>query len=348
MIENPFFNNEAGYDPNTDPREEILTIWDFSIEDIPEYGIENLQQQRGNQKEVEYLISQRKLAWLLHQYGVKGLEIEQREDGSVAIPVKEHFMSDRLPEGYGYKGGAARALLLRNLGIDPDAKPRDIDLIRLVDTEPERGLDAAMARKYMPEDYEQDHGVELLRSNYFNTRDFTINEVYATDYEVIATRACLLDTIRHILRVTDYEKEIFGKIGPKMMTKLLRFYCESIIKFEQTDFGENEKEAIKELYDYPNISSFWIALQLDKAYEISKDVAEKFVQECIKIGLLPNDIRSAADAADYLLEDIYDFGFRHAPVGQWRMEELWLEEEKWEHTEPFEQEDRRRKKRDNF
>jgi hypothetical protein len=295
----------------------------------------------------EAILDDMELTQALDEYGIDGSSIEKEAGGRLTIPVKDHFGEKRLPEGYAYKGGAARSLLMRSLDVDPRYIPRDIDVVRVIDKEPYPGADDEVAKEFMPEDFETGHGVEVLYEphpededydegsdkfdGYFGSRDLTLNEVLATDESVTATRECVLDTVRHIIRLTDFEENSgwesgFSGAGPKMLSKILRFYAESIHRYGKAEIqnvadGQFERSFIK---------PFWLALQLDRACDVSSAVSDQFVKELTSSGQIPDDIQTVEEAASYLARlmkgDIKPFYFRHAPEEQFTAEAEWLEE----------------------
>lgn len=269
----------------------------------------------------------------LKEYGIDSERLQIMEGGRYRLPVRNHFTQKRLPEGYAYKGGAARALLLRSLGIDPAYQPRDLDVVRLAPEPPSLDMDDWVAREFMPEDYAHGNGVETMASldRYFVTRDFTINEVLASDTEVFASRECILDSVRHIIRLSEYERERIENGGPsdKMMAKALRTYAEAIHRWDDASL-----EGLSD-WDYEEcfVSPFWLALQLDRAFDVGSEVAESFTRELIRRRQIPEDIKSAIDAADYLLALLEgdSFYYRHAPVEQFNLERAHIEEDDYSH-----------------
>src|SRR5690606_15392740 len=119
---------------------------------------------------------------------VRAIPVEERhisfekENGDLVkvfrLPVETHFSAERIPEGYYYKGGAARALLLRPLGVDTAAFPRDIDIVRVAEgySDHDDDRDDEVSKYFMAEDYEHGDGVEVTSSYqwYFESRDFTL------------------------------------------------------------------------------------------------------------------------------------------------------------------------------
>lgn len=163
------------------------------------------------------------------------LDVEFERNGTKFVfRVQNHFSHDlRLPKkGYVYKGGAARALLMRALRLDSESVPRDIDVSRLDAILPDADLDDHVARVFMPDDYQHGNGVEAIADveTYLSTRDLTVNELYADDEQIVASAQCVLDTVRGILRITDYEKDEYGGAGPKLVAKIVRLYAHALDK----------------------------------------------------------------------------------------------------------------------
>lgn len=278
----------------------------------------------------------------LREYGVSGVSLER--DRTIAfkdsqqentkkvyiLDVEHHFSVQRLPAGYAYKGGAARALLLRNLGIDSHYTPRDIDIVRLSEEEPYKGADHEIAERFMSDDCATGYGVEHEEdmSRYFATRDLTINEVLATDTKIWVTESCIRDTVRKIIRPTEFEKcnvSSSGALGPKMLSKILRFYAEAIHRWDEGAIEGVEDWQFEENFIRP----FWLAIQLDRAFEVNQNIAEIFVSELKGKGQLPDDIADAEEAVKYLSSIMYgdSFYYRYAPMDQFTLEEEWFNEE---------------------
>jgi hypothetical protein len=333
------FNKRENIEFGSNPmRDKLLEIWDeqfeepydaddFDKSDVPAEDVAT-EAVRAEAQEYETLhedLDQLDAHTIVEAYGYDASELKERDDGCYEMSVEQHFMRDRLPDGYGYKGGAARALLERNLGINDDSEPRDIDLIRLVDEEPSPGKDEELAKTYAPHDFEHGHGVEYVedKAEYLETRDLTINELYATEHTIVATGACIKDSVRHILRVSDYERKQWGGTGPSMLAKISRFYTERII-----DNGMAKIEDGHSL-NTTMIRPFYLALNLDKAIERGYKYAKKYVEVLKDFGHFPEGTATVQDAVDYLNETMADddFHFRNAPNDQFELEETWKDYE---------------------
>lgn len=301
--------------------------------------VEEMDQLKQELEEREQIVDEMDIEEAVKAYGYSTENIEKIEGSKVVISVENHFMEDRLPKEYGYSGGAARALLLRNLKVNHSAEPRDIDLIRFsisdedLEDNPELAKkDAQLARKYMPKDFEDGYGPKEFEGEkeYLNTRDLTINQVYATDEQVVATEQCIKDNIRHILRVTEYEKEEFGGVSPKMQSKMIRFYAKRIEKYNKAELADLEDQKLEEYF----IKPFWLAVQLDRAYEESEKYALKYIEKLKKHDQIPSDVDTIQEAAEHLLDLMRDnFYFRCIDLSeedkdQFELEEKWKDYEK--------------------
>lgn len=324
-MEKLFYGFEQGNERLTFTLEDkLINEWKRLYPESFEMKVEDQKREKDKLHSIEDHIRDQEVVSLLKDYGIDDVEIRELDNGIYAIPVVEHFMDRRLPEGYGYKGGAARSLLRRNLRIDLRSNPRDIDIIRLIAEEPWEDADNELAKEFMPNDFMHGAGVETVldENEYFATRDFTINEIMATDEEIRLTKQCLLDTVRNITRVARYEVQQWGgSAGPKMLSKALRFYAESLHRYGYVEMHEN--------FDYEKyfISPFWLALQLDRAYEQSQELAQSYVDLLVLLNQLPQDIKTIEQAAKHLLDLMGDdsFYFRYAPTKQFETEERWLQ-----------------------
>lgn len=321
--------------PPSYPRSEIRpsnTLEEALLEVLPEASGITVEQEQAlvtHLEQREAAVAGKELLEILEEYGIDPHMVEIRSDGRVRIEVRNHFSAKRLPEGYAYKGGAARALLLRSLGSVLQVEPRDIDIVRLTSDEPYEGADEAVAREFLPEDLAFGDGVEPLGSEdtYFATRDITLNEVLATDQEIIASEQCVIDVVRHIIRLTEYERTLDGEVSApsqKMLAKVLRLYAESIHYYGEAEIANIPGWEFEQAF----ISPFWLALQLDRAFERSREVATLYVDELKKRRQIPQEIDSPEEAAGYLLHLIRgEFYYRHAPTEQFALEQRWMEEE---------------------
>ena len=232
---------------------------------------------------------------------------EYQGNGIWKLTVREHFSDRRLPEGYAYKGGAARFLLRKSLGLKAK-KPRDIDIIRTED-KPYENADNEISEEFMPDDYAHGYGVEVIDdiSEYFDTRDLTINEVYSTDEIIFTTTQCLLDTTKGILRVTDFEKESYEGVGPKMIAKMLRLAADEL---DLIDFIHNFSSEDEDF----SVSLFWLALNLDRSWERGVSVTNNYFDLLKILGYIPDHIETPEEAADYLGYDLENFDFHNMPT----------------------------------
>lgn len=249
---------------------------------------------------------------ILSRYGCD-VQVEKIGNGLFRIPIPHEYVVKKLPEGYGYTGGTARVALLRSLGIDEHTTPRDTDLVRVLDKDV-LGMDSVLAIQFSEEDYSHGKGIQQLTENYFKTRDFTINEVLAYGGFVYATKQCLLDTVRGILRFTEFEDgykdEELNEIEPsdKILAKAVRLASEEVCNGKRFEIHD------KRYYKFENIRPFHIALHLNRAFSRGIDVAQRYVDELISLGALSDETRDPLKVAEYLVEWMgRPYVFQHAP-----------------------------------
>lgn len=243
-----------------------------------------------------------------------GIPLERDARNRIVLTVTDRHGVPDLPEGYGYKGGAARHLLQSALGMPHKHPPRDYDLVRTAETEPEPGMDAALARRFMERDFHYGDGVEALSDidAYLAERDLTINEILAIGDKVILTDLALEDTVRRRLRLTEFERNAYGTVGPKMRAKMLRLVAESMDHYLHAEDWEQEV----------SIDSFWIAVHLDRAMDRGRETAARFIEILRRYRQLPDSVRTPEEVADLLQEEIF---FTFANIGQYEEMEKEME-----------------------
>jgi hypothetical protein len=196
------------------------------------------------------------------------------------LPVK-------LPHGYGYSGGVARVVALTELGekVEP---PRDLDIVGIEEFEPDYDLVDIISQEYMKEDFARKHGVKMdTIPDYFSTRDFVINEVLVVGDRLLATPKALEDLMDKVIRPTTYEQDYWYShefeekgLHPKLVLKALRLQVE----FAQL-YGCGKLEGIEGWqFDTDAVPAFYIALQLNKAFERGDNMAFKFFNSLIEHG----------------------------------------------------------------
>jgi len=291
--------------------------------DLKNRAVQDLEKDKNRVAATQNRISDIEISHLLTDYSCNFLKLRENPDGTFSTPVTDHFSNDRLPPGYGYRGSAARALFERALGIKPDSIPRDIDIVRFSKDVPSNTDDKKILQHWIPDPEERRHGLEIIDEplEYISNRDFTINEMFATDTEITFTRQCLLDTIRHIIRITDFELQELENNSDKkskILAKALRLYSEGIYRWDDAAFANIPDWQFENYF----ITPFWLALQLDKACEVNMRVAETFVEELIKKNQIPKKFNTIELAAEYLVSVMWDknFYYRHAPIEQFEIE----------------------------
>lgn len=219
---------------------------------------------------------------------------------SVPSEVLEAYGLDELPQGVGIIGGAARSIALRLL-TGEYMPVRDVDLTFFEGCGPELSYEEAdeLSREYMPDDYEYGYGVgtESL-DDYFDTRDFTVNEVAVINGEVLMTEEAKLALINKIIKPSCDE----GDFNEKLSIKALLFQA-----VFQEEYGAG---SIKGELD-SRISPFFIALGLNKAFQYPGGVVERFTKSLYSTNNAPKwAMEFPVDFARNLLDEVYSFEFR--------------------------------------
>lgn len=212
-----------------------------------------------------------------------------------AYDVPEHVFEDLdlpdLPAGYGYVGGAARAVA-QHILFGRSATIRDLDIVAFSERNPDMSHADALSRQYMPDDHRFGYGVhqEYLK-HYFTSRDFTCNEVTVLDGTLLLTsdayedmRDAVVAPSRHLYSMSDIT------------------YAKShlLLSVFERDFGEASSRDIPEW----NIDGFAVALGLNKALQCGQEVAERYVE---LVGFLPES--DPLELASGYAEDL-NFEFR--------------------------------------
>lgn len=208
-----------------------------------------------------------------------------------------------LPPGYGFVGGAARSIALKQL-YGEDAPIRDIDIVGFVENKPDLSLQQKLSEKHMPDDYAHGYGVSIESfDEYFRTRDFTINEVAVVGGKIHASQAAIDDLRDKVIRPTDHELGSWGSLGPKLTVKA--YLLETVFKDQ---FGQAVVD--DEHTFHGHIEDFYIALGLNKAFEYGPHIASQFVNRLEQLGAVEQKSVTDPYALAVSLKALTGFIFR--------------------------------------
>lgn len=262
--------------------------------------------------------------FLLLEYGIRQdiineiTETEKMGMQAWKIPNPENFLAPKLPDTYAFSGGVARAGLLRALKIKPNAVYRDIDIVRFGGASQKTPEDVLLESTYMPEDSMHGYGVQRYPSpeTYLLSRDLTISEIYMDQKHLVFTPQCLLDTIRGIVRLTDFERRQLNSVQPKtkILAKAVRILAQGIV--ENGDFYMDNE--ISTILNEQFIAIFYQALHFLRSMEHSEEAAREYLRILKKHNSVPKEINTLDEFTAYLaarLRDKSEF-FRKAPVMQ--------------------------------
>ena len=198
------------------------------------------------------------------------------------------FDLDELPSFIGVKGGAARQVLEALVHSDRQLPPpRDVDLVILEeviasgDYDPDeiRAVASDLSMRFSPRDAMNGYGAEPVQSaaEFMRQHDFTINQVLihkdGDTWRLLASTQAVLDTAEHVIRPTIFEHDPDNsyRIGNKLALKAVRL------------LSDMQVQGI----DDPRDDYFMQTLQLDKALEVSDELAERYVENLRSYEMLP-------------------------------------------------------------
>ena len=214
------------------------------------------------------------------------------------------FDLDELPSFIGVKGGAARQVLESLVHSDRQLPPpRDVDLVILEETiasgdyDPDeiRAVASDLSMRFSPRDAINGYGAEYVESvaEFMNQHDFTLNQVLVHKAEnggwkLLASTQAVLDTAEHIIRPTVFEHDIDYdyRIGNKLALKAVRLLSD--MQVQGIDYATIKSVQLPDdIYGDPRDDYFMQALQLDKALEVSDELAERYVENLKFYGMIP-------------------------------------------------------------
>ena len=244
-----------------------------------------------------------------------------------------------LPSFMGIKGGAARQTLEALVHSDRQLPPpRDVDLVVLEEVVGSGGYDPdnveAIARElsmyFSPRDAINGYDAERVKSvaEFMRQHDFTINQVliYKNDsgaWKLLASTQAVLDTAEHIIRPTIFEHDISRnyRIGNKLALKAVRFLSEMQVQGID-DASIRSVKLPAGIYGDPRDDYFMQVLQLDKALEVDYRVAERYVCNLKRHGMMPYGCEEMETAELYHeLIDRTDFVSSEGALNSIRVEE---------------------------
>lgn len=254
----------------------------------------------------------------LREKGVRLPIFEYRRDLYRLIISSPLFPDKPLPPGYWYKGGCARALFFKRLGI-PCPKPRDIDLVQQQDiavkhSDAHPELQEADAIEKFGGYYEDADGyiesTDPAFEDYFFSRDFTINEVLANDHEILFTKAALQDALERQLRVTSAQRNQNDRYqnSVKTLARLIRFSID--LSHVDPDHpwmidASAQEGLTQEILDK---NTFYIFLHLDRILERGLAWGEWYLEEWHKHGFFLAE-ETVLDFAKHLSQNLKNYTF---------------------------------------
>lgn len=213
------------------------------------------------------------------------------------------FDLDELPSFIGVKGGAARQVLEALVHSDRQLPPpRDVDLVILEeviasgDYDPDEiwAVASNLSMRFSPRDAMNGYGAEPVHSTaeFMRQHDFTINQVLihkdGDTWRLLASTQAVLDTAEHVIRPTVFEHDPDNsyRIGNKLALKAVRLLSDMQVQGID-DASIKSVQLPDDTYGDPRDDYFMQTLQLDKALEVSDELAECYVENLRSYRMLP-------------------------------------------------------------
>lgn len=234
------------------------------------------------------------------------------------------FDLDELPSFIDVKGGAARQVLESLVHSDRQLPPpRDVDLVILEeaiasgDYDPDeiRAVASDLSMRFSPRDAMDGYGAEPVQSTaeFMRQHDFTINQVLIRNdngaWRLLASTQAVLDTAEHVIRPTVFEHDPDNsyRIGNKLALKAVRLLSDMQVQGID-DASIKSVQLPDDTYGDPRDDYFMQTLQLDKALEVSDELAERYVENMKSYRMLPYGCEDM-NAAELYYELVSRIGF---------------------------------------
>lgn len=217
-----------------------------------------------------------------------------------------------LPPDIGIMGGSARAIVQRQL-YDEEVLIRDVDLMQ-VEELLVTGRDECdrLVERFMPEDAH--YGYELHPEGlvtYFESRDFTINEVLVLPQvgAAVASPAALDHLENKVICPSDAEANYWRSgLGPKLTIK-----AELMEAVLWQRYGQAECRGFERGHYDQSTHPFFAALMLNKAFQYEPLVPGVTRRYLTNLGY-HSDTNPIEVAAQLAAACEYDFSFRGSPL----------------------------------
>lgn len=256
-------------------------------------------------------------------YGEERTDFDEEKLTLQEIPLPQEILDrypflSKLPHGVAVMGGVARSIA-REI-ITGDREPiRDIDLVNILDENGDSAVDAetldALSQRYMFDDYSFGHGIEDdTLENYFQTRDFTINQSLIMDGKLIISDFAYNDFQENIIRPTYFEHP------HNQAFKNDRLFLKALMLRSVLSQVTSSIPLIEDIYiDDPHIEPFNIALFLNKSMSRDAETARIFTEDLADWDVIDTRYAGRPVAlAKVLLSHVYSFEFRPSTDGQFQ------------------------------
>lgn len=194
-----------------------------------------------------------------------------------------------LPERIAIIGGMARSIareLVTGENKNHREPVRDIDLVNIIDNDGSCYVSPAvrdqLSAEYMPDIFEQNQRMSNdTLEHYFDSRDFTVNQVMIMNGQLILSNAAKNDFQENIIRPSHFEKPresswLKSNVAVKalFMKAATEDFSESVPTLEDVSFGR--------------IVPSDVAFNMNRAMERGIETAHAFTRELVEWGIIPS------------------------------------------------------------
>lgn len=221
---------------------------------------------------------------------------------------KYPFLND-LPQNIAVMGGMARSIA-REMVAGEDEPIRDIDLVNIL-TPDDQSLHSSdildeLSQKYMADDYSFGHGIESTTlSEYFETRDFTVNEVLVMNGALVMSNFAYNDLQENIIRPTYYQASNSQDITDSR-TAIRALTLQAVLLESTKSCPTLEDIKISDYF----MRSFDAAVGMNKVLSRGAEVAHHYTTLLAEYDIIPSAYADKPKlAAEYLGSNCYPYGF---------------------------------------
>ena len=238
--------------------------------------------------------------------------------------LNEYNLPKDLPGGVSIMGGTARSIARRL--VTGDKEPvRDLDLVYIpeladIDNPPSKEELDQLSEKYMADDYAFGHGIGTdSLEQYFEGRDFTVNQCLVAGDKLLMTRAAYDDFQENIIRPSVHE-QTYDEEDTKLRQLMRALLMQAVVAGFSSSYPTLEGFYTRKIDSGIRTSErlgysirtnpFEPAVTMNKAISRGAETANRFTDILVDWGIVSDEyINKPLHLARDLKEECYDFSF---------------------------------------